>query len=106
MDPTKKYKIIMLGDSQVGKTSILHMYQKKHFNQSHISTIGLDFITTKYTTPEGHSATVMLWDTAGQERFKNITYSFYKNADGVIVTYDVTSEESFRNVKSWLISLY
>lgn len=67
--------------------------------------IGLDYIATKYETPEGKSIDVKIWDTAGQERFKTITYSFYKRAQGVLIAYDVTNRESFENVKNWIDSI-
>ena len=67
--------------------------------------IGLDYISTKYETPEGKSIDVKIWDTAGQERFKTITYSFYKRAQGVLIAFDVTNRESFENVKNWVDSI-
>lgn len=65
----------------------------------------MDFISTKYETPEGKSIPVKIWDTAGQERFKTITYSFYRQAQGVLIAFDVTNKESFENVKNWIDSL-
>lgn len=71
-----------------------------------MATIGLDYVSTKYSLPSNEEIPVKIWDTAGQERFKTITYSFYKQAHGVIVTFDVTNEMSFNNVKTWLDSIY
>lgn len=72
-----------------------------------MATIGLDYVSTSYKSPaKGEDIAVKIWDTAGQERFKTITYSFYKQANGVIVTFDVTNQLSFTNVKTWLESIY
>ena len=98
--------MIILGDGAVGKTSLLKMYQDKQFTQSHMATIGLDYVSSSYRSPKGEDIAVKIWDTAGQERFRTITYSFYKQANGVIVTFDVTNQTSFNNVKNWLESIY
>lgn len=71
-----------------------------------MATIGLDYISTTYNSAHNENIAVKIWDTAGQERFKTITYSFYKQANGVIVTFDVTNPLSFTNVKTWLESIY
>lgn len=71
-----------------------------------MATIGLDYVSTTYKSPNNEDIAVKIWDTAGQERFKTITYSFYKQAHGVIVTFDVTNQLSFTNVKTWLESIY
>ena len=69
-------------------------------------TIGLDYVSTTYKSPNSEDIAVKIWDTAGQERFKTITYSFYKQANGVIITFDITNKLSFTNVKTWLESIY
>ena len=71
-----------------------------------MATIGLDYVSASYKAPSGDDIAVKIWDTAGQERFRTITYSFYKQANGVIVTFDVTSRQTFSNVKNWLDSIY
>jgi small GTP-binding protein len=71
-----------------------------------MATIGLDYVSSTYKSPKGEDIAVKIWDTAGQERFRTITYSFYKQANGVIVTFDVTNATSFNNVKNWLESIY
>ena len=75
----KKMDVIIIGDTQVGKTSILNMYNSKNFNQKAISTIGVDFVNVPFVTKDG-SGTVMtkVWDTAGQERFRSLTYQMYR----------------------------
>lgn len=70
-----------------------------------MATIGLDYVSSVYKAPKGEDIAVKIWDTAGQERFRTITYSFYKQANGVIVTFDVTNATSFNNVKNWLDSI-
>ncbi len=101
------FKIIIIGDSGVGKTSILSRYADDSFTESHISTIGVDFrfktipIENKYTN-EIEQIKLQIWDTAGQERFKNITSAYYRNADGLVVVYDITDKKSFDNISLWL----
>lgn len=70
-----------------------------------MATIGLDYVSTTYRPSGSEEIAVKIWDTAGQERFKTITYSFYKQANGVIITYDITNQTSFSNVKTWLESI-
>jgi Ras-related protein Rab-1A len=71
-----------------------------------MATIGLDYVSTTYKSSSQEDIPVKIWDTAGQERFKTITYSFYKQANGVIVAFDVTNRLTFTNVKTWLESIY
>ena len=104
-----KCNIIMIGDGSVGKTSLLKMYNEGVFNQTHMATLGLDYVSKNYTPPDsttGATMQVKIWDTAGQERFRTLTLSFYKQAQGVILCFDVTNINSFKNVKSWLDSIY
>ena len=68
-------------------------------------TLGLDFVTRKYTASDANEYQVKIWDTAGQERFKTLTYSFYKKADGVIMAFDTTDQRSFDNIKNWVDSI-
>lgn len=66
----------------------------------------MDFATKKYTTKaDGTEVPVKIWDTAGQERFRTITYSFYRRADGIIISYDVTDEKSFKSIENWVESI-
>ena len=83
----------------------LARYSEKEFSESHMATIGLDCVSTSYKSPSGKSVAVKIWDTAGQERFRSITETFYRQANGVIVTYDITNPLSFTNVKNWLQSI-
>ena len=92
----KVVKILIMGDSGVGKTCLLLRFSEDVFSESHIPTIGIDF-KTKVAEIDQQSIKIQLWDTAGQERFRTITQSYYKGAMGVILAYDVTDQESFTN---------
>lgn len=106
MNKAKQQNIIFLGDGMVGKTSICQWFDSRQFQKDHIMTVGVDFVRTKHTTKDGVELDVKIWDTAGQEQFKNITYSYYKQADAVIIVFDLTSVASFKSVTPWLQSLY
>eukprot|EP00957_Ditylum_brightwellii_P081550 6203956-Ditylum_brightwellii.AAC.1 len=94
------FKILLVGNSSVGKTCLLQQFVDNWFDESSIPTIGVDF---KIRTLEisGKVAKLQIWDTAGQERFRTITTSYYRGAHGAVVVYDVTSRESFEDVKRW-----
>lgn len=95
------HKIVLIGDSAVGKTSLLQRFAEQQFQDSHISTIGVDF---KLRTIQVDNTRVKLqvWDTAGQEKFRVITKAYYRNAAGILIVYDVTNSESFVNTKRWI----
>ena len=99
--PELKLKILIIGDSAVGKTSMLLKYVENFFPEAHMSTIGVEY-KTKTITTDKYKITLQIWDTAGQERFKSITRTFYSNANGIIFVYDITSKESFEGVKNWI----
>ena len=102
----RQLQIIILGDGAVGKTSIINQYASEKFLEDHIATLGLDFAQKKYTTKaDGKEIPIKIWDTAGQERFKTLTQSFYRKADGVIISFDLTEKPSFNNVRNWVESL-
>ena len=96
-----KFKILVLGDSSVGKTTLLLKYVDGYFPTLYVATIGVEFKTKKINV-DGIDITLQIWDTAGQERFRSVTKSFLKGADGIIYVYDVTNKESFDNLKTWI----
>eukprot|EP00562_Extubocellulus_spinifer_P011733 CAMPEP_0178544530 /NCGR_PEP_ID=MMETSP0697-20121206/3167_1 /TAXON_ID=265572 /ORGANISM="Extubocellulus spinifer, Strain CCMP396" /LENGTH=219 /DNA_ID=CAMNT_0020177055 /DNA_START=9 /DNA_END=668 /DNA_ORIENTATION=- len=95
------FKLVLIGDSGVGKSCLLLRFADDAFTESYISTIGVDF---RFRTVKVDKKTVKLqiWDTAGQERFRTITSAYYRGADGIIMVYDVTSTDSFDHVNDWL----
>ncbi|KAI0078984.1 GTP-binding protein ypt1 [Panus rudis PR-1116 ss-1] len=98
------FKLLLIGDSGVGKSCLLLRFAENAFTDSYLSTIGVDF---KIRTVEidGKTMKLQIWDTAGQERFRTISQAYYRGAHGIVVVYDVTDGESFENVKSWLTEI-
>ena len=100
------YKIIIIGDSAVGKTCIFKKITSNTFNEKSISTIGMDrrtlFFTIKDSKGSDLEIEVQLWDTAGQERFRSITTTYYKSSQGLLLMYDITKRETFSNVENWI----
>ncbi|CAO3671673.1 unnamed protein product [Umbelopsis vinacea] len=95
------FKLLLIGDSGVGKSCLLLRFADDTYTESYISTIGVDF-KIRTIELEGKTVKLQIWDTAGQERFRTITSSYYRGAHGIIVVYDVTDQETFSNVKQWL----
>lgn len=96
------FKVVVVGNAGVGKSTLLLRLTKDEFKEGYISTIGVDFKVYK-TVVDGKSIKLQLWDTAGQERFANIASSYYRGADGIVYVYDICNEESFQSVQDrWL----
>jgi Ras-related protein Rab-7A len=93
-------KVIILGDSGVGKTSLMNQYVNKKFSNQYKATIGADFLT-KEVMVDDKLVTMQIWDTAGQERFQSLGVAFYRGADCCVLVYDVTRPASFDNLDSW-----
>ncbi|CAL4058586.1 unnamed protein product [Meganyctiphanes norvegica] len=95
------FKLLLIGDSDVGKTEILFKYCDKSLNANFISTIGIDF-KVKTIKLNGKNIKLQLWDTAGQERFQSITTAYYRGAMGIMLVYDITNAKSFDSIEKWL----
>lgn len=95
------FKILLIGDSGVGKSAIVERYVDNHFTETHLSTIGVDF-KIKTISVDDKVVKFQIWDTAGQERFRSITTSYYRGAKGIFIVFDVTNRQSFVNVERWI----
>ena len=96
-------KVLLVGDSSVGKTTLLLKYVDGKFSENHITTIGVEY-KDKEVIVNNRKVNVQIWDTSGQERYQSITKNFYRNADGILFVFDVTNEDSFNHLKNWLIT--
>lgn len=94
-------KVLIIGDSGVGKTCLLLRFCENSFTTSHLATIGIDF-KMKTIEVDGKRVKVQIWDTAGQDRFKTITQTYYRGAMGIILSYAVNDRESFQNIENWM----
>ncbi|KAF5895953.1 ras and EF-hand domain-containing protein, partial [Clarias magur] len=102
--PQRLFKIILVGNSSVGKTALMHRFCDGDFHADTATTVGIDYSVRTLNLGDSH-VVVQVWDTAGQERFRSITKQFFRKADGVVVTYDITQHDSFKAVRSWLVSI-
>lgn len=93
-------KVIILGDSGVGKTSLMNQYVNKKFSNQYKATIGADFLT-KEVMVDDRLVTMQIWDTAGQERFQSLGVAFYRGADCCVLVFDVTVPKTFETLDSW-----
>ena len=104
MNYDKKVQLLIIGDSTVGKTSILSRYTNGDFNPHYLATVGLDFFK-KDEVFNGKTIRIKIWDTAGQERYKSLTQGYFRNAEGIMIVYDVSNLVSFENLKYWIQSI-
>ena len=95
------FKVLLLGDSDVGKSSLILRYTDETFNSKLVNSIGVDF-TMKKKEIDGKVIKVQIWDTAGHERFRSITYSYYRGANAIIIVFDLSDKKSFINITEWL----
>jgi len=95
------FKLLLIGDSGVGKTCVLFRFSEDAFNSTFISTIGIDF-KIRTIDLDGKKIKLQIWDTAGQERFRTITTAYYRGAMGIMLVYDITNEKSFDNIRNWI----
>ena len=96
------YKILLLGDSEVGKSCFLMRYADNVFVDNYITTIGLDYKLKYVQLDSGQVIKVQLWDTAGQDRYRTIAKNYYKGSHGILLLYDVTKTSSFENIREWI----
>ena len=95
------FKVVLVGDSFVGKTNIMSKYLKNEFHEDSKATVGVEFGSKQFTI-DGHTVKSQIWDTAGQERYKAITSAYYKGAKGAFIVYDITRKNSFESVEKWV----
>ena len=95
------FKILLLGDSDVGKSSLILRYTDETFNSKLVNSIGVDFKMKKREI-DGKIIKVQIWDTAGHERFRTITYSYYRGANAIIIVFDLSDKKSFISITEWL----
>lgn len=98
------YKIIVIGESSVGKTSIINRYCKDIFQEECSPTVGVQY-QPKIIEIDGQSVKLAIWDTAGQEKFRTLTKQFYRNINGVLLVYDISDSKTFENIDYWLDQL-
>ena len=98
------FKLILIGDSCVGKSNILLKYLKNQFNENSKTTVGLEF-GTKNIIINNKRIKIQIWDTAGQERYRSITSAYYKGAKGALIVYDITRKNTFDNIDKWITDL-
>ena len=94
------FKIILVGDTSVGKTNIINKYIKNEFHEDFFATIGVEFSHKQFII-DNHKIKAQIWDTAGQERYKSITKAYYKGAKGAFIVYDITRQDTFDNIDKW-----
>ena len=98
------FKVLLLGNSDVGKSSLLLRYVDSVWNDAFVPTIGVDFKVKTLTISE-KKVKMQIWDTAGQERFRTVVATYFRGAHGILLLYDVTNKDSFKNLESWLIEI-
>ena len=100
-DKDATIKLLLIGESGVGKSSLLVRFSEDNFNPMYITTVGIDF-RVKNIELDGRKLKLQIWDTAGQERFRTIVSSYYRGVMGIVLVYDITSRESFNNIEYWM----
>merc|ERR1711945_46158 len=101
---TTTFKVVLIGDSGVGKSNLLSRFTRNEFNLESKSTIGVEFAHRSIQV-EGKKVKAQIWDTAGQERYRAITSAYYRGAVGALLVYDITKPQTYENVQRWLTEL-
>mmetsp|Transcript_32175 Transcript_32175/g.75549 ORF Transcript_32175/g.75549 Transcript_32175/m.75549 type:complete len:212 (-) Transcript_32175:65-700(-) len=99
------FKVVLIGDSGVGKSNLLTRFTRNEFNLESKATIGVEFATKSIATDSGKVIKAQIWDTAGQERYRAITNTYYRNAVGALLVYDISKRATFENLERWLQEL-
>ena len=99
------YKMLILGDSSVGKTNILKRFLHNEYDTSTKETVGVEFGSKNFTMDEKEVVKAQIWDTAGQERYSSVTKAYYKGAKGALLVYDITKRSTFESIDNWIIDL-
>ena len=95
------YRIVFVGDPSVGKTNIITKYKYNSFEHSHITTIGIDFVS-RILNIRNKNIRLNIWDTAGHEKYRMIANAYYRNSNAVCIVYDITNKISYQNIKKWI----
>ncbi len=99
---TALFKVVLMGDGSVGKTSLRRVYMGEGFKANYMITIGADFAVKKMSLAGGHDVSIQIWDLAGQEHFKNVRSTFYRGAQGALAVYSTVERTSFDNLWNWV----
>ena len=102
-DEEELLKILIIGESAVGKSCLLLRYTDNRFTEAFMTTIGVDF-KTKFLHIDGDEVKLQIWDTAGQEKFRAITKAYYRGAHGILVVFDISRRDTFNQTKGWIDS--
>ena len=105
MDDPEYFKIIIIGDTSVGKTSLMRRYIEGIYNEKTLSTIGIELFK-KEVSIKNKNYVMKIWDTCGQEKFRAISKNYYHNADGIMLVFDINSHETFEHLSGWIDSIY
>ena len=101
----KNFNLVIVGDMSVGKTSIMNQYVTRKFNESLAATTGVGFMCANYTSKESQEkCKIKIWDTAGQDSCRKLVPSYFRQADGIIFTFDLTQASSFNNLPDWILA--
>lgn len=98
------FKVVLIGDSAVGKSNLLSRFARNEFDPNNKATIGVEFLTQELEI-DGKMVKAQIWDTAGQERFRAVTSAYYRGAVGALIVYDISRKTTFESVKRWLDEL-
>ena len=100
-----RINIFVLGNAAVGKSSFILRFCRNDFKDHYMTTIGIDFMAKSSVLPNGKNSKICFYDTAGEEKYKSVSFNLIKNADGVLLMYDITNKESFDSINGWLVSI-